>query len=66
MKGDPHDGFTLRGRCTGLFRIDVAFVETLPKNRRQYMNAVYWIGAVISFLLLAYLLAALLYPEKFS
>ncbi len=30
------------------------------------MNAIYWIGGMISLLLLAYLLAALLYPEKFS
>jgi K+-transporting ATPase KdpF subunit len=30
------------------------------------MTPLYWIGAVLSVLILAYLLAALLYPEKFS
>ncbi len=30
------------------------------------MNVLYWIGGVISVLLVIYLLVALLFPEKFS
>ena len=30
------------------------------------MTPLYWIGSVLTVLLLAYLLAALLFPEKFS
>ncbi len=30
------------------------------------MTPLYWVGGVISALILAYLLIALLYPEKFS
>ncbi len=30
------------------------------------MTPLYWIGGILSALILVYLLAALLYPEKFS
>ncbi len=30
------------------------------------MNVLYWIGGIISVLLVIYLLVALLFPEKFS
>lgn len=65
MKGDPH-GFTLCGCCTGVFRRVMGIDETLSENRRRQVITIYWIGGVVSILLLAYLLAALLYPEKFS
>lgn len=65
MKGDPH-GFTLCGCCTGVLCRDVGIAETLSEDRRRQVITIYWIGGVVSILLLAYLLAALLYPEKFS
>jgi len=44
----------------------MGLAEALWRAGRCPMTALYWIGLVITVVLLAYLIAALLLPEKFS
>ncbi len=64
-RGYPNGGSSFHCRYSGLFHHLVALCPRLRSSVRVVMGLEYLIGIIVSFLIMGYLIYALLWPEKF-